>query len=78
MRPRRLYIDTKTHKPYYLIKGEKVFIKIPKKMTMNQLQKVNIKNIIKIGTVKRVKRRTGKRVKGKFTEKITQGMTTNG
>ena len=78
MRPRRLYVDSKTHKPFYLIKGEKVFIKIPKKMTMNQLQKVNIKNIIKIGTAKRVKRRTGRRFKGKFTKKITQGMATNG
>lgn len=78
MRPRRLYIDTKTHKPYYLIKGEKVYIKVPKKMTMNQLQKVNIKNIIKIGTVKRVKRRTGRRLKGKYSKKITQAMTHNG
>lgn len=74
MRPRRLYIDSE-HKPYYLIQGKKVYIKVPKKISLKQLQKVNIKNIINLPTVRRVKRRTGKKVKGIYSEKIVKNMT---
>jgi len=74
MRPRRLYIDEKTHKPYYLINKKKVYIKVPKNISMKQLQKVNIKNIIQLPQIKRVKKRNGKKKKAVFDKKITTAM----
>jgi hypothetical protein len=73
MRPRRLYIDDK-NKPYYLINKKKVYIKVPKNISMKQLQKVNIKNIIQLPQIKRVKKRKGKKTKGVFDKKITTAM----
>jgi hypothetical protein len=74
MRPRRLYVETETNKPYYIINKKKVYVKVPKGISMKQLQKVNIKNIIQLPTRKRVKRKTGKKTKAVFDKKITGNM----
>lgn len=73
MRPRRLYIDSETQKPYYIINKKKVYIKVPKGISLKQLQKVNIKNIIQLPTRRRVKRKS-KRTKASFDKKITGSM----
>jgi len=73
MRPRRLYIEPDTKKPYYIINGKKKYVKVPKGVSMRQLQKVNIKNIINIPRARRIKRRR-KKVVGKFQQKINGSM----
>jgi hypothetical protein len=72
-RPRRLYIDSTSKKPYYIINKRKVYVKVPKGISMKQLQKVNIKNIIQLPSKKRVKRKK-KYVKPLLSDKITSGM----
>lgn len=74
MRPRRLYIETDTKKPYYIINKKKVYVKVPKGTTLKQLQKVNIKNIIQLPQRKRVKRRT-KKVQPILDKKIAPSMS---
>jgi len=69
MRPRRLYYEPETKKPYYIINKKKVYVKVPKGVSMKQLQKVNIKNIITLPRARRVKRRN-KRVKAEFEKKL--------
>jgi hypothetical protein len=69
MRPRRLYYEPETKKPYYIIDKKKVYVKVPKGVSMKQLQKVNIKNIISLPRARRVKRRR-KRVKAEFEKKL--------
>jgi hypothetical protein len=73
MRPRRLYIEPDTKKPYYIINGKKKYVKVPKGVSMKQLQKVNIRNIINIPMARRIKRRR-KKVVGKFQQKINNSM----
>lgn len=74
VRPKRLYIDEKTNKPYYLINKKKIFIKPPRAgISMKQLQKVNIKNIIQTGPLKKVKKRK-KKVKPTFSKNIVTTM----
>jgi hypothetical protein len=74
MRPRRLYVDTNTDKPYYIINKKKVYVKVPKNISLKQLQKVNIKNIVNIPERKRVKKKTGKRILPVFSDKIATYM----
>jgi len=70
-RPRRLYKSG--DKYYYLIKGKKVFVKIPEKVSQKQIQKVNIRNIITIPEARRVKRK--RRTKGlKYAKKVDKDM----
>lgn len=73
MRPKRIYYDSQKDKYYYVLKNKKIFVKVPKNISLKQLQKVNIKNIINIEKPKRVKRRR-KVVKSKFEKKIDDSM----
>ena len=73
MRPRRLYIEPDTKKPYYIVNGKKKYVKVPKGVSLRQLQKVNIRNIINIPMARRIKRRR-KKVVGKFQQKINGSM----
>lgn len=73
MRPKRIYYDSQKDKYYYFLKNKKIFVKVPKNISLKQLQKVNIKNIINIEKPKRVKRRR-KVVKSKFEKKIDDSM----
>jgi hypothetical protein len=72
VRPKRLFIDEKD-RPYYIIDKKKVFVKVPNGVTLKQIQKVNIKNIIQQPSVKRVKRRK-KRVKPQFQQRLVSSM----
>lgn len=70
-RPRRLYKSG--DKYYYLIKGKKVFVKIPEKVSQKQIQKVNIRNIITIPEARRIKRK--RTTKGmKYAKKVDKDM----
>lgn len=73
MRPRRLFIDEKTNRAYYIINKKKVFVKVPKGVSLKQIQKVNIKNIIQVPKAKRVKRRN-KRIKPQFQQRLVSSM----
>lgn len=74
MRPKRLFVDSKSNRPYYIINKKKVFIKVPKDVSMRQLQKVNIKNIINLSQKRRVKKKTGKRIKALLEKKIISSL----
>ena len=58
-RPNRLY--TIDGKYYYIKDGKKVFVKVPAGVTQKQVSKINIKNIIKLATSKRVVRKKKRR-----------------
>ena len=75
-RPRRLYKSGKEY--YYLIKGKKVFVKVPDKVSQKQIQKVNIKNIITIPEARRIKRKrkkTGMTYEKKVDKNMVQGLS---
>lgn len=79
-RPRRLYKSGKEAdiKYYYLIKGKKVFVKVPDKVSQKQIQKVNIKNIITIPEARRIKRKrkkTGMTYEKKIDKNMVQGLS---
>ena len=71
-RPKRLYKSDKGY--YYLEKGKKVFVKVPKGATDKQISKVNIRNIY-IGETapKRIKRRKRKK-QLTYGKKVFTGM----
>jgi len=58
-RPNRLY--TIDGKYYYIKDGKKVFVKVPAGVSQKQVSKINIKNIIKLATSKRVVRKRKRR-----------------
>lgn len=60
-RPRRLFID-KNERYFYLVKGKKKYVKIPKTMSQKQVQKINLVNIVNPPEVKKVKRKKRKRL----------------
>ena len=73
MRPNRLYVDEKTNRPYYIIDKKRKYIKVPKGVSMKQIQKVNIKNIIGEPVKRRIKRRK-KPIKPQFGKKLVTSM----
>ncbi len=70
-RPRRLYKSDKGY--YYIEKGKKVFVKVPKGVTDKQISKVNIRDIYINQAPKRIKRKTRK-TKLTYEKKVYTGM----